>query len=100
MTLAPASSDTDVNGTATTAGTSVKAGTAVKVTATPATNTSGEKTDGAVTFIGDVKTATVVSLTPSSTHVPINGSGVTYTAVVTDANGNPLQGRRSPGQPL
>ncbi len=92
VTLAPASSDTDVNGTATTAGTSVKAGTAVKVTATPATNTSGEKTDGAVTFIGDVKTATVVSLTPSSTHVPINGSGVTYTAVVTDANGNPLQG--------
>lgn len=92
VTLAPASSDTDVNGTATTAGTSVKAGTAVKVTATPATNTSGKKTDGAVTFIGDVKTATVVSLTPSSTHVPINGSGVTYTAVVTDANGNPLQG--------
>jgi adhesin/invasin len=92
VTLTPASSDTDVNGTATTAGTSVKAGMAVKVTATPATNTSGEKTDGAVTFIGDVKTATVASLTPSSTHVSINGSGVTYTAVVTDANGNPLQG--------
>lgn len=91
VTLAPASSNTDVNGTATTAGTSVKAGT-VKVTATPAMNPGGKKTDGAVTFIGDVKTAALVSLTPSSTRVMINGTGVTYTAVVNDANGNPVQG--------
>lgn len=91
VTLTPSSSDTDANGNATTKGTSLKSGD-VKVTATPATNTSGAKTDGAAKFVGDVKTAKLVSLTPSLTRVPINGAGTIYTAVVNDANDNPVEG--------
>lgn len=91
VTLTPASSDTDAGGKATTAGTSLKAGT-VKVTATPVSHTSGQKTSGDAKFVGDPKTAKLISLTPSSTRVVINGMGVTYTALVKDVNDNPVTG--------
>lgn len=91
VALTSTSSDTDVDGNATVSGTSLKAGT-VKVTATPASHASGKKTDGTTKFIGDVKTARLVTLTPSFTRVPINGSGTIYTAVVNDANDNLVEG--------
>lgn len=91
VTLTPTHSDTDANGTATTTGTSLKAGT-VNVTATPAANSGGAKTESAAKFVGDAKTARLDSLKPSATSVPMNGAGVTYTAVVKDANSNTVQG--------
>lgn len=89
--LAPTSSDSDTNGNAVTKGTSLKAGS-VSVTATPANNAGGKKTGGDTKFVGDTKTARLVTLTPSTTHEIVNGSGVTYTAVVNDVNNNAVEG--------
>jgi adhesin/invasin len=88
-TLAPASSSTDANGNATTKGTSLKSGT-VKITASPVANSAGKKTGGDTLFEADAKTARLVFLTPSSSRVVINGPGVTYSAMVNDANDNPV----------
>lgn len=91
VALTPSRSDTDEKGNATTKGTSLKSGD-VKVTATPATNTGGAKTDGAAKFVSDSKTAKPVKITPSAIQTLTNGAGVTYTALVSDTNGNPVKG--------
>lgn len=91
VTLTPASSVTDVDGNATTKGISLKSGS-VKITATPATNSGGKKTDGTAKFMGDLKTARLVTLSPNIINPVINTPGVTYTVTVNDANNNPVEG--------
>ncbi|HAT8012279.1 inverse autotransporter beta domain-containing protein [Citrobacter rodentium NBRC 105723 = DSM 16636] len=91
VTLTPASSDTDAEGKATMKGTSLKSGE-VKVTATPVVNAGGQKTGGDTKFIGDTKTARLISLRPNMINPVINSTGVTYNAVVNDANDNPVEG--------
>jgi adhesin/invasin len=93
VSLMPASSLTNANGEASTSGTSVKAGK-VTVTASPVQNSAEKLTGGEALFIADAKTARLVSITPNSTRVAINGAGVTYTALANDANGNPVQGEK------
>lgn len=73
VSLMPASSLTNANGEASTSGTSVKAGK-VTVTASPVQNSAEKLTGGEALFIADAKTARLVSITPNSTRVAINGA--------------------------
>ncbi|WP_205128322.1 hypothetical protein, partial [Salmonella enterica] len=43
-------------------------------------------------FIGDIKTVSIISLTPRTDHVPVRTMPVTYTAVAHDANAHPAKG--------
>lgn len=87
LTFTSASSVSDAKGVATMSGYTKKAGDVI-VTAsltTPAQSLSAEK----VTFIGDVKTAKLVSLKTNKKIVLSNGSdSVKYDVVVQDANDN------------
>ncbi len=87
VTLSPESATTNSNGEVTTSGTSLKAGDVV-VTATLTSQV--EKSAKAVSFIGDVKSAKIISLTASKTIAIINTDRVEMTATVTDAHDNPV----------
>lgn len=88
VTLAPESAATDVNGEVTTSGTSLIAG---KVVVTAALSSPAkERKANAVSFVGDVNTAKIISLTASKTIAIINTDRVAMTATVTDAHDNPV----------
>lgn len=87
MTLSGDSSVTDANGIATVSGTTTKAGDVVLT----ATLVAGGQslTAAKVSFIGDVKTAELVSLNVDKSLVLSNGvDAATYTVEVKDANQN------------
>ncbi|WP_049004915.1 Ig-like domain-containing protein [Enterobacter cloacae] len=87
MTLSGDSSVTDANGIATVSGTTTKAGDVVLT----ATLVAGGQslTAAKVSFIGDVKTAELVSLNVDKSVVLSNGvDAATYTVEVKDANQN------------
>ena len=87
MTLSGDSSVTDANGIATISGTTTKAGDAV-MTATLAAG-GQSLTAAKVSFIGDVKTAELVSLNVDKSVILSNGvDSATYTVEVKDANQN------------
>lgn len=88
VTLVPDSATTDSNGEVSVSGTSFKAGDVV-VTAT-LTSPAKERSAKAVSFIGDVKSAKIISLTASKTIAIINTDRVEMTATVTDAHDNPV----------
>lgn len=87
MTLSGDSSVTDANGVATVSGTTTKAGDVV-LTATLAAG-GQSLTAAKVSFIGDVKTAELVSLNVDKSVILSNGvDSATYTVEVKDANQN------------
>lgn len=87
MTLSGDSSVTDSNGIATVSGTTTKAGDVVMTATLP---TRGQSLSaGKVSFVGDVKTAELVSLNVDKTVVLSNGvDAAKYTVEVKDANQN------------
>lgn len=88
VTLTPENATTGNNGEVSASGTSLKAGDVV-VTAT-LTSPAKERSAKAVSFIGDVKSAKIISLTASKTIAIINTDRVEMTATVTDAHDNPV----------
>lgn len=87
VTLGGANGQTGEDGTTTMTATSLKSGSAI-LTAT-LTQQQRSASAAAVTFIGDVATATIQSLTADKTRVEADDSeSATYTALIADANGN------------
>lgn len=87
MTLSGGSSVTDANGVATVSGTTTKAGDVVITATLP---TRGQSLSaGKVSFVGDVKTAKLVSLNVDKSVALSNGmDSAKYTVEVKDANQN------------
>ncbi|WP_242514475.1 Ig-like domain-containing protein [Enterobacter cloacae] len=87
MTLSGNSSVTDANGIATVSGTTTKAGDVVMTATLPTRGLS--LSAGKVSFVGDVKTAGLVSLSADKSVALSNGmDSAKYTAVVKDVNQN------------
>ena len=87
LALSGTSSVTDAMGNASILGSTTQAGDVVVTAALPVTGGVMHATQ--VSFIGDSKTATVVTLTSDKQTVAANGSdAVKYTATVKDSNGN------------
>lgn len=87
LALSGTSSVTDAMGNASIMGSTTQAGDAVVTAALPVTG--GVMHAAKVSFIGDSKTATVVTLTSDKQTVAANGAdAVKYTATVKDSNGN------------
>lgn len=87
-TFTASSSVTDVNGQATTLFSSLKAGD-IMVTAALGTHTQTKT----LKVIGNVDTATIVSVTPDKSKEVADGTAsIAWTAKVTDANDNALNG--------
>ncbi|UKJ22798.1 Ig-like domain-containing protein [Enterobacter mori] len=85
-----ATSSASVDGEATVNGTSLKSGSVV-VTAS-LTSPSGQTSATPVSFTADLKTAKVITITPSTDHVAAGTEAVNYTALIQDANDNPVEG--------
>ncbi|MGG7523655.1 Ig-like domain-containing protein [bacterium BS0013] len=87
MTLSGNSSVTDANGIATVSGTTTKAGDVVMTATLPTRGLS--LSAGKVSFVGDVKTAGLVSLSADKSVALSNGmDSAKYTVVVKDVNQN------------
>ncbi|MDI9803738.1 Ig-like domain-containing protein [Citrobacter koseri] len=86
VTLDSASSTTNASGQATTSGTAIKIGN-VGMTAKLA-QPAKQKTASAVKFVGDLKTAKIVTLAHDMDTAVVGSSKVTYSATVKDANDN------------
>ncbi|HEY4436889.1 MAG TPA: Ig-like domain-containing protein [Lelliottia sp.] len=87
LALSGTSSVTDAMGNASILGSTTQAGDAVVTATLP--GTGGVMHAAKVSFIGDSKTATVVTLTSDKTTVAANGAdAVKYTATVKDSHGN------------
>lgn len=87
-TFTASSSVTDANGQATTTFSSLKAGD-ITVTATLGTSVQTKS----LQVIGNVDTATIASVNPDKTEEVADGNtAVTWTATITDANDNALNG--------
>lgn len=86
--LSAAESETDAQGNATVTLTSAKAG---QVVIAAQTGNSAAMTTAPVTFVADNATVKVTALTPDKTAAVADGQeSITYTATVTDSQGNPL----------
>ncbi|WP_415838468.1 Ig-like domain-containing protein [Rahnella bruchi] len=89
VTLAKNNTQTEAAGTTTMTGTSLTAGTEI-VTAT-LTQQQRAASASAVSYIADLSTAEIATLTLDRSVVSNNGEDVTtFTATVKDANGNPI----------
>ncbi|ELW1647858.1 Ig-like domain-containing protein [Enterobacter oligotrophicus] len=87
LTLAASSSTTNEQGIATITGRTMKARDVIVSATIPGNGQTLKATK--VTFIGDIKTASLLSLTPDKTTALSNGSdSVTYTVDVEDVNHN------------
>ncbi|MGK3227358.1 Ig-like domain-containing protein [Enterobacter soli] len=86
VTLSASSSKTDTAGKAVISGSTTVAGVAA-VTATAASSSATKQSDN-VSFIGDVATARIESITAGTDHAVVNTDRVTYTTVVKDVNNN------------
>lgn len=89
VTPASTSSVTDVSGEATTSGTAIKIGN-VKMTAR-LVQPAVQSVASAVKFVGDLKTAKLMTLSADTAVAVIGTTKVTYTALVKDANDNVVE---------
>ncbi|WP_105198282.1 Ig-like domain-containing protein [Escherichia albertii] len=89
VTPASTSSVTDVSGEATTSGTAIKIGN-VKMTA-QLMQPAVQSVASAVKFVGDLKTAKLMTLSADTAVAVIGTTKVTYTALVKDANDNVVE---------